>query len=148
MKFIILGAILAVVALLLLWPRKRYFPGPHMYGYFGTVFVGLRHLARRHRWWRDLAETYGSRIQLTRSSASIMFVVHEPEDVRFVLTNKEVFPDRPKQSGFRELGESVLSLPIGDEWAKRRRLLSPLFAEKFMKEYCLMIVRVFFAFAC
>ena len=37
------------------------------------------------------------------------------------------------------MGKNVLSLPANDEWAKHRRLLSPLFAEKFMRSYCTLM---------
>lgn len=37
------------------------------------------------------------------------------------------------------MGKNVLSLPANEQWAKHRRLLSPLFAGRFMRDYCTMI---------
>jgi len=57
-----------------------------------------------------------------------------------VLTDKEAFPDKWNPSGFTYLvPRSLLGLPTNEEWTVHRKLLSPLFAERFMRTYCSLI---------
>jgi cytochrome P450 len=128
-------AVVVLVVVFVAYPRKRYFPGPKIYGYLGTV-AASRHINDRHRYWRSWHEKFRV-VQFQRGNTPI-FVVFEPEDFRFVFSNKEVFGDRPR-AVLSALGRNVLSMEVGTEWAEHRRLLSPLFAEKYMREYVTMM---------
>jgi cytochrome P450 len=34
----------------------------------------------------------------------------------------------------------MVGLPTNDQWSKQRRLVAPLFAEKFMRGYCPLVI--------
>jgi cytochrome P450 len=114
-----------------------------MYGMFGSLPSVIPKGRILHRWLEELTSKH--RItQISRPSmlgVMPVFVVHQPEDAKFVLANKDVFADRPEApAGLSLLGEgNVLTLPTNDQWAKHRRLLSPLFTERFLREYTVMM---------
>jgi cytochrome P450 len=128
------GALVAYV----LWPRKRYFPGPPLIGVFGTLFSTLRHLKRRHRHHLELVRDFGTVIQINRSPQPLILVC-APTEVKYLIEHRDLFPDRPALTGFQKVTPlGLLGLEVQDplgRWATHRRLLSPLFAEKLMRVY-------------
>ena len=67
--------------------------------------------------------------------------VADPEMVKKIFADRNSFPDRPRMlaSRHQSFPQGMVGLPSNDQWSKQRRLLSPLFAEKYMKGYCPLI---------
>lgn len=132
----------ALVFLFLFWPRKRYFPGPPMIGVFGILLEAIPNMSRRHLHHLELRRRFGPVIQINRSTQPAILLT-EPEDVKCLVENRDVFPDRPSLNGFKVLTpQGLLGLDVEDprgRWAAHRRLLSPLFAEKLMRAYAVSI---------
>jgi hypothetical protein len=84
----------ALVFLFLFWPRKRYFPGPPMIGVFGILLEAIPNMSRRHLHHLELRRRFGPVIQINRSTQPAILLT-EPEDVKCLVENRDVFPDRP-----------------------------------------------------
>mmetsp|Transcript_43786 Transcript_43786/g.107499 ORF Transcript_43786/g.107499 Transcript_43786/m.107499 type:complete len:540 (-) Transcript_43786:91-1710(-) len=134
-----LAAVVLAVARLAIPAHRRYYPGEFQWGYFGTLPSTVANIRRRHRYLADLYKQYGGTVQTTRFSR-LAFLLTRPNDIKWLMTHKAL-QNRPRPSGFEvAIPQSLLGLPTNDEWRGHRRLISPLFAERFMKAYADVIM--------
>lgn len=103
----IVALLVIVVAFALLVPLRRHYPGPPSVGLLGSYILLFRNLNRRHRLIRELHAKYGPYVEMSRFRVKAI-LVYRPEDVKFVMTEKDIFQDRPNNA-FRGIYVYVLA---------------------------------------
>lgn len=138
---ICLGGI-AIVAAILLWPRKGLFPGPTQFGVLRTSIQTLyRMLPRRHRWYGELFKQHGPVVDVSIIGHRLLLIC-DPDDVK-LLHDRRLFPDRSPFGGLpKAFPNGLLGLQIGEQYSKHRRLLAPLMNEAMMASYAAIIEKI------
>ncbi|KJE95200.1 cytochrome P450 [Capsaspora owczarzaki ATCC 30864] len=116
------------------------FPGPPRHWFWQNARQVTKVLHARHDWWRAISKEYGN-IVYYRSLGINILNVSDPEILDQVFKNYTIFPSRALKNPFvRVLPLGLVAMETSDRWSRHRRLLSPLFAEKFMEVYATVFI--------